>query len=394
MAYLMEEQARGSAHPPGGQARALGASSETVASLGIHHELAVPLESAKHVLWRLRRYRLQSYAREIMSFQMRGPGLEHRVAYCLRAIAPKHQTVQIWKKQDQARYKGLMVCGSIWVCPVCAARISDFRRQHLTKAVDDWTRAGGMILMLSQTAPHHRNDPLKDLLLKFSKGRVLMHNRKAWRTWVERNGLVGSVRALEVNYGIMNGWHIHIHELLFFKNGFHPDRFHVHADLYYQWENACHSVGLEAPTFHRGINVQDARFAAGYAAKWGIESEITKSHVKHAKGGNFGPFDMLEEYGQGTKNFDRLFREYEGAFRGKKQLQWSHDLWKLLHPCGEKEKSDQEVAEKIEDNAVFLGSLDRKQWARVVAAEKRGELLEVASVRGWNGVLELIGNLF
>src|SRR5208283_315292 len=106
MAYLMEDQARACAHPLGGQARVPGASSETVASLGIHHELAVPLGTAKQALWRLRRYRLQSYAREIMSFQMRGPGLEHRVAYCLRAIAPRHQAVQIWKWQDQARYKG------------------------------------------------------------------------------------------------------------------------------------------------------------------------------------------------------------------------------------------------------------------------------------------------
>ncbi len=279
------------------------------------------------------------------------------------------------------------------MCPVCAAKISEFRRQHLCKAVADWTAAGGAILMLSQTAPHQRNDELIGLLDKFGKGRVLMHNRKAWRTWAERNGLAGSVRALEVNYGFENGWHVHIHELLFFNPGADPDRFRIHAELYYQWKDACLSVGLREPTFRRGIDVRDGRYAARYAAKWGIESEITKSHIKHARDGNYGPFDILEEYGKGKKIFGGLYQTYADAFFRKKQLQWSHALWKLLHPSGEKEQTDQEVAERISDDAAFLGSLDRKQWSMIVAAEKRGEVLEIAATKGWLGVLEFIEEL-
>ena len=78
MAYRSEEPAS-AAHKPHAWAGASAAASEAVASLGIHHELAVPLEGANAVLWRLRSYRLQAYAREIMSSQTRGKRSGNRI---------------------------------------------------------------------------------------------------------------------------------------------------------------------------------------------------------------------------------------------------------------------------------------------------------------------------
>jgi hypothetical protein len=54
------------------------------------------------------------------------------------------------------------------------------------------------------------------------------------------------------------------------------------------------------------------------------------------------------------------------------------------------DESDEEVAAKVEEGAVLLGTLTPKEWGRVVQAEKRGELLEVANRDGWEGVVRFI----
>ncbi|MGI2002405.1 hypothetical protein, partial [Shewanella frigidimarina] len=35
----------------------------------------------------------------------------------------------------KAYYHGLMSCGSIWTCPICAAKVSERRRQELKSAL-------------------------------------------------------------------------------------------------------------------------------------------------------------------------------------------------------------------------------------------------------------------
>ena len=57
-----------------------------------------------------------------------------RVAQCLRTIAPGKSRVEIVhsKQQRRANYCNLIVCGRLWQCPVCAARISEHRRKTLS----------------------------------------------------------------------------------------------------------------------------------------------------------------------------------------------------------------------------------------------------------------------
>ena len=45
--------------------------------------------------------------------------------------------IQIMKGiHNKAFYQGLMSCGGIWTCPVCAAKISERRRQELKQAIE------------------------------------------------------------------------------------------------------------------------------------------------------------------------------------------------------------------------------------------------------------------
>ena len=73
---------------------------------------------------RVQRFALQSMARAILP--------ESRTAKCLR-IRAHDCDVQVWKSREHgtASYGGLQTCGSVWTCPVCAAKIAERRRIKL-----------------------------------------------------------------------------------------------------------------------------------------------------------------------------------------------------------------------------------------------------------------------
>lgn len=361
-------------------------------SLGTTYEITQPpptQKSAKpgivRVSGRLEKWALQSVSRVLL------PG--ERVRTCLRSMRAKE--ISVWKsRENQAHYSGLMVCGSVWTCPVCAQKISERRRIELVQAVAKWHKMGGYVHLLTLTVPHYSNDALKPLLSRFSNARRKMMNRKSWKNWKAENGLAGTVRALEVTHG-SNGWHVHTHELLFTREPL-PDLDQVQADLLKMWQSAAVSAGLPEPNEH-GLDLRNGDYAAAYAGKWGLEHELTKSNVKKGRHGSKTPWDLLRSVfaaGLGTEESiedSELFQNYAKAFKGKRQLVWTRDLRRLLNI--EEEKTDQELAEQIEETAELLGLITPKQWKLILKYNKRGEVLLCASFLGWSSVVELIDNL-
>lgn len=344
------------------------------ASLGTTYEIVQPPPAEAH-LARLERWHLQSVSRGFLP--------EHRVGTCLRRLQPLSSTVRVFKSHEKCHYGGLMVCGSIWVCPVCAAKISEHRRMDLQQGIETWKGLGGSVLLITHTVPHYGFQPLKFVLQGFGKGRRLQLNRKPFKGLTKRIGLAGTVRALEVTHGD-NGWHVHDHELFLLRPGSTVNLLELQGELLAQWQDACESAGLDRPNLH-GISVQDGNYAAKYASKWGMDCELTKSHLKRGREENFTPWDLLR-FGKRD-----LFREYAKAFKGKRQLVWSKGLRDLLG-LG-KDKTDEEIAAQVDEEAELLGTLSAQEWAWVLRADRRGELLHVAEASGWSGVLRYIAKL-
>jgi hypothetical protein len=348
-------------------------------SLGTTYEITFP-NAQDRAIKRLEKYRLQSVARSILS--------NERVASCLRFVIPHANHVKIWKAHERAHYSGLVVCGSVWNCPVCASKISERRRVELMQGMNTW-KGRGSVLMLVLTIPHYQHQPLHEVLDKFTKARQRFRERKAW--WKDGISqdlhLRGSVRALEVTHG-QNGWHVHSHELLLCECDFSGGYGMFEARIYDVWKSVCLSVGLGAPDRLHGVKVHDGSKAASYASKWGLEDEMTKAHLKAGRDGNLSPWDMLRGIDEGVKEYKALFREYARGFKGKRQLVWSDGLRDVLG-LG-REKSDAEIAKEIDQDAVLLGMLTRADWTAVRRADRRGELLEIASSQGWDGVVKFI----
>lgn len=348
-------------------------------ALGNTYEITSPPPDESFSQARLQKYALQSAARSILT--------KDRVCQCLRYKVPEAKAIGIWKTAHEAfHYGGLMICGSVWVCPVCSSKITEKRRAELVDAFVQWQEQGGRVLLLTLTVPHQKNDSLASIFARFAKAREIMHRKQGWIKLKARTGIHGSVRGLEVTYGV-NGWHVHTHELLFLKGDEDPRA----DELLKLWKSSCKSAGLSEPNEH-GVSIDDGNKASQYVTKWGLEHEMTKSHTKKGKLGGLTPFDFLRDYlTTGDEDSAKLFKEFAKTFKGKRQLTWSRGLRELLD-LG-KDSTDEDLANSIEEDSVKFASIPLDVWRVVVAADQRGQVLEVCR-QGKNALMIFLITLF
>jgi len=324
------------------------------------------------------KFYLQSLARELLD-------RDSRIHVCMHCMSPGVSAVDIMKKPEgkRAYYSGLMVCGMIWICPVCAARITEERRQELTRALAVTDYAA---YLATYTLQHNAGDSLSEMLDAMLDAFRKMKSGKAWQNLADEYGWMGSIRSLEVTHG-KNGWHTHMHELVILdyslsnsaQNG-------LKIDLRGKWRNSLRRVGKNADWTH-GVDLrttdEDVR---DYVAKfghepvvmnWSIEHELAKQPVKKGKNGGRTPAQLLADYGTGDIKAGRLWRVYADAFAGKKQLVWSKGLRALLG-IGD-ETSDAELAASIPDDFAVLARLDVTEWRAIIRADLRAEVLDAAS---------------
>lgn len=335
---------------------------------------------------RLERYALQSVVREILP--------SSRTAKCLRYVQHKRTAVDVFRsiKYQRAHFGGLQTCSSVWACPVCSAKISERRRSELQQLIAAHEAAGGVVLLVTRTVPHRRTDDLGELLAKIAQAERGYTGHRDYKTLMQSFGLVGKVRALEVTHGEANGWHPHVHELVFLAQP--VNLADLEEDLSRIWQGAALRAGLDLPSRAHGLTVQDGSKAAKYASKWGLESELTQWHRKRGKVESRTPFDLLRavlsDGDAGASRAALLFAEYAEAFHGRHQLQFSRGL-KQRYQLDE--WTDEELAQRQDEDAELLGSIQLNDWRIVCKMGQRGAVLEVAAVFGWEGVCVLLDGL-
>lgn len=335
---------------------------------------------ASPLVARMERFALQSAARGLL-------GKEWRIDKCLR-LRQKHRDIQVIqsKEHKSCSYTGLQTCGSVWACPVCAAKISERRRVEIKGAMDLHKANGGAVLLMTLTNPHNRGDDLAQLLALQAKALNWFNTDKASRKIFEQMGCIGQIKATEATVG-RNGWHPHYHILLFVRPGLDLEA--LQAALGARWIHACLKVGLKAPSIEHGLRLDGGDRAANYVSKWGLDHEMTKGHIKKSKDGQ-SPFDLLRAYQEsGDKQAGALFVQFAHAFKGKRQLHWSPGLKKQFQVG---EMSDEELANKQDDKALLLGTITLTQWRYILRKEARSLILELAE-QGWDAVSRFLATV-
>lgn len=359
------------------------------------------------------RYRLLGAARSLLVAAGARAGLEHPHNYARTAkccyICHQQGGVNVLLAPELVRafYGGLVNCGSVWACPVCAAKIQERRREEIAQAIDwAYDRAQLQPVMVTLTFPHRAWHKLSDLLKQQARALYLLRSGKPWAKFKAKYSYNGLIRALELMHG-KNGWHPHTHELWFVRQD--PDGADavdsvakdMHAEILKMWESACRRAGLlvdeniNAFKTH-AVDVRGNCSASDYLAKqddkkhWGVDREIAKATTKAGQAKGVHPFGLLAKSADGDVRAGRLFLAYTIAMKGKRQIFWSPGLKDRV---GINDVDDETLAVEQREEADILGTIEQSDWRTIREAGARAQVLDAAEIGGWPAVESLLDEL-
>lgn len=265
------------------------------------------------------RYRWQRGAARLLNW-------EHAVGLCqwatIRGVPGVGVALYSEGEGRRSALEGVQRCGAVWVCPVCAARISEVRRAEMN-ALLAWARRVGLHpVMLTLTARHGDGDSLDDLLERLKRAKKRFHQLRPWRDLDD----AGTVTATEVTGGGRHGWHPHLHMIVLLPADSPEAALAAARALRGAWMTALRSAGLDGAT--AAFDARGASEAGAYVAKWGAAEEMTMTGGKRGRpGGGRSPLQLLAAAtDEGDGRAAALWREYAAAFKGRRQLVWSRGL--------------------------------------------------------------------
>lgn len=340
-------------------------------------------------------YRLQRESARIMRREGDYRGLDypdnaHRVCKCRRVRTGLVQVLHD-EQHQAAHYGGLVVCGSVWACPVCAVKVAERRREQIAQAFDYAynRRRGKKMLMVTITFPHTRWQRLDRMLDQQKDALRRLRSGKVWQRIKSSVGFEALIRSLEITRGEDHGWHPHTHEAWLVDADCDPET--LRETITRRWAASCHRAGLlqdpNDPDFwEHAIDVIDNASESDYLVDmadkyWGADRELAGGSTKRSAGRH--PFDLLADSINGDRHAARLFRDYVTATKGRAQVFWSRGF---KDEVGVEDQSDEELAEEDQEDADLLALLNHEQWRAVLREDARSTILDVAEADGWPGL--------
>ena len=313
-----------------------------------------------------------------------------RLARCGRFLTGEYTRVA--KKDGTAYFLDVQTCGSVWSCPVCAAKIRQRRAVEIESACVQHLGAGGSIGFLTLTFPHSRGDDLANMLatLTLCWKDVQQGILKSGRARAKALGLFGFIRSTEITYGRWNGWHPHLHVLIFANRAVSESEWEELRDaISASWTAAVLKRGRERPGEVVGVTLGPVRKAevGKYLAKvqdhYGHEStlglEMARGDVKKGRLKSRTPFELAEEAVQGVAFEIGLWHDYESATYRRRAIEWSRGL-KAGFDIEEVE--DEELALADVDGDVFIPAVTKAQYALLVGSKAECTFLELGEAGG------------
>lgn len=376
------------------------------------------------------------------------------------AMDPETGVVFARSAEGVAIALGLMKCGRIWLCPVCSAKIRNGRAEEITKAVVAWTKSGGRAYLVTFTARHSAAHRLADLMNAIQGTRsdaeagikrrpgayqrlitgaawVGDKRRKANKEGMSgRIGYIGMIRATEVTVGQENGWHPHIHAIVFVggrtegqrgdkrvTGTFEPDESAItewqdrwratwtrelgKVDPSFRPTDRCAVQGCKCEGNGHGVDFKwlsserDIKSMSEYIAKTqdgkAPALEVARGDLKSGRDGNMTPFEVLGRIGDlmggvpeesasghGALNWLLpLWAEYESATSGRRAIEWTRYLRPLLGiDGGDTEEDDLDVLFEMDGAHEFRDGvlIQERAWHKVT-----GRALDLAVIEAVEG---------
>ncbi|MGI8761756.1 MAG: protein rep [Jatrophihabitantaceae bacterium] len=306
-------------------------------------------------------------------------------------------------RQRVAGWRGVASCGSVWACPRCSAVIGQHRANELREALDTWRARGGTAALLTLTIRHHNGQRLADLWSAVSESFSALVSGRPWKTFKNATNLAGVVRVAEVTHGAA-GFHMHLHVLLFLDARHDPFEAHysvlsARGPVLAAWQRIVARRGysaVEDALDLRPVNLTHGENALGnYFQKnsWDAADEVARGASKTARRANRTPMAILRDFAETGDVADLdLWREWERASKGRRQMTWSRGLRDQLLSGGEhddaevaadsddgtEEITDEQIAASLDRGDAAVAVFDAVTWRFIRRSSLLYELLDVA----------------
>lgn len=243
------------------------------------------------------------------------------------------------------------------------------------------------------TFPHDAPDRLADTMRLVKEGWRRVRQGRAWRLLAQRVGIVGTLRKVEVTHG-GNGWHPHIHLTYLTARPLSEGELEeIETVVYDAWSAFVVECGYRPPQPDlcpiAALRL-DSKGWAEYVGKvlgWELAGQEKRSRAlvgrtpfeilasacaecaPHAtEGGVRGMIEATRAI-TGRATDTELWREYEAATKGARQLSWSHGLKQSLGVTDLSESEELELGdvllEQVEETVYAFQPLEwRAVWRR------------------------------
>jgi hypothetical protein len=329
--------------------------------------------------------------------------------------------VQQDAKGKTAHYTGVQLCGGIHLCPVCSPRIRQERATEIDQAAATWIaqHCTGAVMLLTLTLPHDHGERLADVLGTVRESFGALVSGRAWQTTKLDYGVQFYIASHDSTVG-RNGWHPHLHILLFGRYALDDeDLAALERAIWKRWSDAVTKRGHRRPSRKHGVqlerarnrtdvaryvcqvvagdDVDDARTVpvalemargdlktshhAGQRTVWQLLRDLTE---RRAREGEWTPaMDAADERDLA------LWLEWEKATKGVRAIRWSRGLRVAVGL--DEEKSDEEiVAAEVGGVDVYVFP-DTDSWKAVASTPgARAALIRAAETGGKHEVEWLI----
>jgi hypothetical protein len=311
---------------------------------------------------RRKAYILRDALRPISSKRVQGCG-RRRIASEVEVVRRPYNGVP-GKRLYKAHFRGLLRCGSVWECPVCAMQIRAERSREVEAAVKAWGIE--RVVMLSLTVRHGLGHDLRTVRKGIANAFRRLINGAPWARFKAKYGLRHLIRAMELTHGA-NGWHPHLHIQVFLDAPLDEIRTAAaKAWLNKRWLDCVLRVlGAEhAPDDEHGVNIRPTK-RGDYAFKMALE--LADPGTKQARADHRTPWQIAADFtAYGRASDAALWQSYCVGMRGAQMQHWSLEL-RDATALGE-EATDQEIvngAQLPEDEVI--ATIDASGWAALLS---------------------------
>lgn len=310
----------------------------------------------------------------------------HRTRHCLAVRYDNNEDIGILlndnPERSEATVQNLVTCGSICSCPVCAHRIMLEKATDIKKALIYAENNGLVPILLTLTAQHSLACKLIDFIQNFKSAWRMFASGRQWREFKENFGIEHYITAREVTrarkFTKDNGWHYHMHILLFVNKQNLLDNDAIPNIEYLfrnRWIHCLNKNGLNgipdiACDLRAGKNVGQqylTKLGLTQNAKGDLDYELTGSENKGKT-----IWDILRDASFGDIDAEYLYLEYVQVMTGENWITFSHGFKALIE--------DIELETNESESSMTLWYwISQENWNVVVRNNRVGHLLKIAS---------------